>query len=175
MGKKKKPTASKPGRKKQPTQAKDPRGRPQFFDDAIKKAEFVAYLNSGISKADACKLVGCARRTIMYAVDRDADFRAAIDKAETSGIAVAAGCVVKHSATNPQIALQLLARKRPNEWAYRKPDVVSRQQFKALIDQLIATLINEVPAEYHPKINAAINNLLVGVIGGPTAEEPEDG
>lgn len=158
--------------KKRAPREKKPHGRPQFFDDPVRKAEYLAYLRSAITKADACKMVGCARRTIQYAAARDPEFAAEIEKAETSGIVVAAGCVVKHSATNPQIALQLLARKRPNEWAYRKPDVITRQQFKSLIDQLIATLINVVPPEFHPAINGAINNLLLSVIS--PAEEPDE-
>lgn len=152
--------------KKRAPRAKMAHGRPQFFGDPAQAEAFITWMNSGCTRADACRKVGCARRTIDYAMERDPVFRTRVEEAEANGKLLAILCVTSNAKTNPQIALQYLARKWPNEWAYRKPDVITRQQFKSLIDQLIATLINVVPPEFHPAINGAINNLLLSVIGG---------
>lgn len=159
---------------KRAPRAKKPHGRPQFFFEPKAKADFLLWLRSGCTRADACRKVGCARRTIAYAIERDEEFRRMVEEAEVDGKLVAIGCVTKNAATNPQVALQYLGRKWPNEWAYRKPDVVTKTQFKSMIDQLIAHLLNVVPGEFHAAVMAGVNDMLLGMIGGPAAEpEPE--
>lgn len=159
--------------KKRAPRAKKEAGRPQFFSDPKKWGEFIGYIRIGCSRADACRRVGCARKTIDNAMERQPELRQDVEKAETEAKVLAIGCVTQHSQKNPVIALQYLGRKWPNEWAYRKPDVITRPQFKSLIDQLIATLINLVPAEHHQAIYNGVSELLLGVMAGDATNEEE--
>lgn len=156
--------------KKRLPKAKAATGRPLFFD-AKKTSDMLAWLKAGCSRNDACRRVGCSRNTLDNELARNADFGRQVDEAESASKVLAIGCVTTHAQTNPTVALQYLGRKWPNEWAYRKPDVVTRAQFKSMIDQLVANMLNEVPGEYHARILQSVNNMLLGVVQGDAISE----
>jgi hypothetical protein len=152
--------------KKQPPKAGKGGHKPFFFASPQVRTDFLTYLMIGCSRNDACKRIGCARKTLDNECDRNAEFKQKVEESELQAKTLAIGCVTKAAKTNPVIALQYLSRKWPNEWAYRKPDVITRAQFKAQIDQLIAMLLTRVPAEYHLSIAEGVNDLLLGVMSG---------
>ena len=156
-----------------PRAAKGAAGRPQAFGDPAIRAKFLTLLRAGCSRNDAARQCGMTHRTVNQVLDREVDFRTAVDEAESSAKVLAIGCVTTAAQSNPQVALQYLGRKWPNEWAYRKPDVVTRQQFKAMIDQIVAHFLNTAPAEYHAAMLQGVNDLLMGVVMGGERIENE--
>lgn len=140
----------KPGRKRKLRE-------PKTSGDLL--CELLAY---GLSRREACNVVGVSLDTLAREEQADAGYAARLRAAESQCISSLVKSVFEAATKRKQWqpALAMLARKRPNEWAQRRPDEISPQQLTGILSQFVAVLLTTVPSDHHGAIQSGIGNLL---------------
>jgi hypothetical protein len=122
------------------------RSRP-FALDEVKKREILAILAMGCSRRAAAKYVGCAPATIGNTAQRDPEFAAELENAESKA-EIGYMKNIRKAANKEQYwraAAWALERKYPEDYALRGPDAIARGEVVELLIQLTRVIVEEVP------------------------------
>jgi hypothetical protein len=144
--------------------------------DAIKKREIIAILSVGCSRRVAARYVGCSPKTIQNTAERDPDFAEGLRQAEErieltqlKNIAAAA-----RKAQYWRAAAWMLERTRPQQYASRRPDVVTREQLARLMVRFAQIVAEDVTVSRDRKTVIKRLDRLAADLGCPIAPEGED-
>jgi len=144
--------------------------------DAIKKREIIAILSVGCSRGTAARYVGCSRSTIQRSAERDPDFAEGLRQAEErleltqlKNIAAAA-----RKAQYWRAAAWMLERTRPQQYASRRPDAISREQVARLLVRFAQIVAEEVAVSRDRKNVIKRLDRLAARLGCPLLPEGED-
>jgi|YNPBryunderm2012_1023409.scaffolds.fasta_scaffold00174_17 hypothetical protein len=129
------------------------RGRPVCLD-ATKKAQILAIVSLGGTRAMAARFVGCTRRTIRNEARRDPEFAAALAKARDATELSYLQSLRKaaQESRHWRAAAWVLERTRPQRYGPRRPDTISFPQMRQFISELVDIITEEVPARYRKRI-----------------------
>ena len=143
--------------------------------DEIKRREILAILSVGCSRRAAARYVGCATSTIQNTADRDPDFAEALGHAESQAELNS----MKHiaaAAKKPQYwraAAWVLERTRPQQYASRRPDTITREQVARLLVRFAQIVAEEVAVSRDRKnVIKRLDRLAAG-LGCPLLPEGE--
>jgi hypothetical protein len=138
-------------------------GRPPILD-ATKRAEICAILAVGGSRAIAAQYVGCHPDTIRNTAQRDPEFAASLERAE-SGHEVKHLTFINKAAEEGRYwraAAWALERKYPARYGRRHPDMFTVEQVSHVLAQFAGVILEEVPAEaQRGRILARLSELTV--------------
>ena len=135
-------------------------GRRPVLDEG-KKREIVAILSVGCSRRTAARYVGCDHSTIRRTAQRDSAFDEQLRHAENQHEFTYLKNI-QQAATKPQYwraAAWVLERIFPQKYARRGPDVITVDQIKQVLTQLVDVIIQEVPARYRKNILKRFDSL----------------
>ena len=145
--------------------------------DAIKKREIIAILSVGCSRRAACRYVGCSWRTIQKTAERDSDFAEGLRQAEER-LELTQLKNIAAAARKPQYwraAAWVLERTRPQEYAARGPDMITRDQISRLLLAFVQIVAEEVPvAKYRQGVAKRLDALAKEFGCPPFSEGAED-
>ena len=146
-------------------------GRRQVLDE-FKRREILALLSAGCSRRMAARYVGCSPRTIQNTADRQPEFAERLRKAEYKA-EIGYMKNIQAAARKEQYwraAAWALERRNPEDFAARRPDVITIDQIKTLLAQFAEMIVEEVPvAEYRKNILKKLEAMAAG-LGGATGE-----
>jgi len=109
-------------------------GRPPVLDET-KRRTIIALLANGSSRRMAAGYVGCAPSTLTRTAARDPEFAAQLARAEGNAETEALS-FLRQAARKERYwraAAWLLERKNPDDFAPRKPDVLTEEQLRRII------------------------------------------
>ena len=120
-------------------------GRPPVLDK-VKKAEICAIVAMGCSRTTAARYVGCHRDTIRKTACRDAQFAAALERADSQHEMRHMGLINKaaEEAKYWRAAAWALERSYPSRYAARRADLFTGEQVLQMLSQFSAVLLEEV-------------------------------
>ncbi len=129
------------------------RGRPNALD-GTKKAQILAIVALGGTRAMAARFVGCTARTIRNEAQRDPEFAAALAKAADAPELSYLQSIRKAAQETRywRAAAWALERTRPQRYGPRRPDTITFAQMRRFINELVAIVTDEVPARYRKRI-----------------------
>ncbi len=128
------------------------RGRRPVLD-TMKKREILAILAVGCSRRTAARYVGCAPTTIQNTADRESEFAAQLEQAETRA-EIGYMRHIQQAVNHDQYwraAAWALERRKPQEYAARRPEVFSLDEIKQLLAQFTEIVVAEVPVSQYRK------------------------
>jgi len=135
------------------------RGRPSTVgEDAIKAV--VSKLKLGLTFGEACQLARVGESSVRRAMRSNEEFRQAIKEAATAGKAHLVGLVNDAANTTWTAAAWMLERKWPQEFARRRPDAYTTEEFLLFASSLMDIARRLIPPERHEDYNAAVGRLL---------------
>jgi hypothetical protein len=144
-------------------------GRPPALDDAKRKT-VIALLSNGSSRRVAAGYVGCAPSTITRTAARDPDFAAEVAHAEHHA-EIEALRLVRNAARKERYwraAAWLLERRNPNDFAPRKPNVLTDDQLRQALAWLATVVLKDLPEEDYESIMRRLDRL------APLLQPPDD-
>jgi hypothetical protein len=130
--------------------------------DEGKQREIVAILSVGCSRRTAALYVGCCVDTIRNTAERDADFAARLQQAETSHEILHMKNINSAAADSRywRAAAWALERIYPDRYGQRKAHTVSADQVTQLLAELAGVILQEVkPVATRKKILVRLQNL----------------
>lgn len=129
--------------------------------DETKKGQIVGILSVGCSRRAAARLVGCSPETIRRTALRDAEFAAAIAKAESQSEVLCLKNVQEAGKDKKywRAAAWVLERRYSDDYASRRPGTITVAQLLDLLKQITDLLMDEALAievrqRFRRKINA---------------------
>ncbi len=142
------------------------RGAKRHVLDEIKRREVLAILSVGCSRRMAARYVGCSPATIQRTAQRDSAFAEQLRKAECKA-QIGYMKSIQAAARKEQYwraAAWALERRNPEEFAARRPDVITLEQLKGFVAELAEILVEEVPvAAYRKAILKRLERLASGL------------
>jgi hypothetical protein len=152
-------------------------GRPVLDD--YKRREILAILSMGCSRRTAARYVGCAHATIQNTAVRDPEFAEQLARAESKAEVGYMKSIQKAAGKEQywRAAAWALERRNPEEFAPRRPDVVTLDQITRLLAELADVIVEETPvAEYRKNILKRMEALAAAFhrTHKPQAVEDED-
>lgn len=136
-------------------------GRRPVLDDG-KRREILALLSVGCSRRVAAAYVGCSVTTIRATALRDPEFAKALGRVEHQA-EIGYLQNIQKAAKKEQYwraAAWALERKNPEEYALRRPELVTVDQLQNLLAQLAQVLVADVPdPTTQEKILSRLNEL----------------
>jgi hypothetical protein len=128
-------------------------GRPPALDDA-KRNTIIAMLANGSSRRVAARYVGCAPSTITRTADRDPAFADQLARAQQNVEVGALRCI--RNATKKsrywRAAAWLLERRNPDDFAPRKPNVLTDDQLRQFLASISAFVLQDLPEEKYERL-----------------------
>lgn len=123
-------------------------GRRPVLDDA-KQREICAVLSMGGTRTLAARYVGCHVGTIRNTALRDADFAAALERAETSDEITHLANINKAAKEGRywRAAAWALERKYPDRYGQRHPNAFTIDQVSQVLAQFADLILEEVPEQ----------------------------
>lgn len=115
MARTRKPTAAKPRKPKRKPRAKRPANRPTVRTPAVRRAVLAA-LRKGHPVKTAARLAGIAPSTLFLWAHDEPDFSDRIEAAKSKALAVLHNVVWKGAKESPALALEVLARRAPEDY-----------------------------------------------------------
>jgi hypothetical protein len=147
-------------------------GRPRALDE-FKKREICAVLAVGGSRATAAQYVGCHPDTIRNTAQRDPEFAADLEHAESKHEVKHLTFINKAAAEGRywRAAVWALERKFPGRYGRRHPDMFTIEQVSHVLTQFAAVILEEVPEEtQRGKILSRLSELTVRLESQPSEE-----
>jgi hypothetical protein len=117
--------------------------------DETKRREIYAILSVGGSRAAAARYVGCHAQTIRNTAQRDPQFGAALERAESSDEIVLLTNITK-AGKDPRYwraAAWALERKYPDRYGQRDPKAFTAEQISTILGHFSEVIIEEIPDE----------------------------
>ena len=128
-------------------------GRPPALDDAKRKI-IIAMLANGSSRRVAARYVGCAPSTVTRTAMRDPEFAAELARAEQNA-EIEALHLLRNAAKKDRYwraAAWLLERRNPDDFAPRKPNVLTDGQVRQMLATMTAIALHDLPEEKYEEI-----------------------
>jgi len=152
-------------------------GRRQVLDE-IKKREILALVTVGCSRRTAARYVGCSPQTIQRTADRQREFAEQLRKAE-SKVEIGYLKNIQAAAKKEQYwraAAWALERRNPEDFAARRPEVITIDQIKTLIAQFAQIIVAEVPvARFRKSIIKKLEAIAAGLgVAAPEANQSHE-
>ncbi len=122
--------------------------------DEAKRKVILALLTNGSSRRVAAAYVGCSPGTITRTALRDPDFAAELARAENHA-EVEALRALREAARKDRYwraAAWILERKNPDDFAPRKPNVVTEEQLWQVLGMMAEYLLQDLSEENYRKI-----------------------
>lgn len=118
-------------------------GRPRKITAEL-RARLLELLGQSVTRKDACAAVGISVQTLANTLKADPELKAEVHRRERLGVIAASECVTRAAATDPKVAIEYLARRRPAEWGKKKivtinptgPERTGREVLEALLEKL---------------------------------------
>jgi len=117
------------------------------YPDERKQMAIIALVANGSSRRVAARYIGCAPSTITRTAARDPEFAAALARAEQTA-EVRLLRHVQSAAEMPKhwrAAAWLLERRNPEDFAARKPNLVTEQQITEIVVQIVEAMHEDLP------------------------------
>ena len=143
----------------EPVPAEPTPSRPVLDDK--KKAKIIALLANGSSRRMAARYVGCAPSTITRTLARDPAFREQLAAAEQNAD-IDALRALRVAARKPRYwraAAWLLERRHPDNFARRKPETYTPEEFLRCVALLMEILDKDLPEENYQRALKKMNEL----------------
>lgn len=154
------------------------RGRPPVLDET-RRREILAIVSVGCSRRTAARYVGCAPSTIHNTAERDPQFAAQLENAESKPELTQLKNITA-AAKKPQYwraAAWVLERLNPRRYAPRGPETITRDQIARLLDGFARIVADEVPVDrFRKRIIKRLDRLAAGFDCSlsPHSEAPDD-
>ena len=129
--------------------------------DEKKKAKIIALAANGSSRRMAARYVGCAPSTITRTLARDSEFREKLAAAEQNAD-IDALRALRVAARKPRYwraAAWLLEHRHPDDFALRKPDTYTAEEFAYCIGMVMETIVKDLPEENYQRAMKKIEEL----------------
>ena len=151
-------------------------GRPPVLD-AVKRREIVAILTVGCSRRIAAAYVGCDVTTIRNTALRDPEFAKELGRAENQ-TEVACLRNIQKAAKKEQYwraAAWVLERRNPQDYAPRRPEVVTFDQLQVLLSQVAQTILSPITdSEARQQILERLDSLTASLSQPAQPETPDE-
>lgn len=121
-------------------------GRKPLLDD-IKRAQICAILATGGTRSVAANYVGCTAETIRRTAERNADFREALNRAESQHEIQNLQRIQEATKkdTHWRAAAWVLERTYPDRYATRKPRLLTITELTETLDRFAEVVAEHVP------------------------------
>jgi hypothetical protein len=135
-------------------------GRPPVLDET-KRRTIVALLMNGSSRRMAAGYVGCAPSTLTRTAARDAEFAAQLARAEGNAETEALRFLRKAARKERywRAAAWLLERKNPDDFAPRKPDVLTKEQLQHILGTVADWVLQDLPEDKYEQMLRRFDDL----------------
>ncbi len=154
-----------------------PNGTRPYALDQGKKREILAILSMGCSRRAAARYVGCSPTTIANTAQRDPEFAAQVERAESKAEIGYMKNIQKAAGKEQywRAAAWALERKYPDQYALRSPDAIPREEVIALLKQLGDLIVQEVTvARLRKPVLKRLQSLLRGIERGQKGWTPKE-
>lgn len=137
-------------------------GRPYKLTDDKTRQLIFKVLRAGGSRADAAAKANVDVKTIKNAAKRDPSFSQGLADAEIDGkLSLLVTIRESAKAGDWRAAAWMLERKYWREYSKRNVDQVTPDQVAKVSEQIVEALMRLVPAEYHPPLEARMEQILL--------------
>ena len=133
------------------------------LDDKARQKLLLTALRNGASRRQAAKSIGVGKTTLWRYLQDHPSFRWKIEQAEAHCYRRLVEQFDLDSKGDWRASAWLLERLYPEDFGKRHPDHISPAQAAAAMEQIVAILVDEVPAEYHTRIYARMVALLEAI------------
>jgi hypothetical protein len=149
-------------------------GRPRVLDDK-KKADICAVLAMGGSRAIAATYVGCHPDTIRNTEQRDAEFAAALEAAESKHEVLQLSYINNAGKEGRywRAAAWVLEHRYPTRYGLRRTNLYSLEQMTHVLSNFAEVVLDEIADdELRRRILARIDELSAGLQAAAAGGEP---